>query len=375
MPASADTESRRNGPLSGVRVVEFAGLGPAPFCAMLLADLGANVVRVDRPGRGAASPTDVTSRGRPAVELDLKTPEGVAQAFQLLELADVAIEGFRPGVMERLGLGPDPVLARNPRLVYGRMTGWGQDGPLSHAAGHDINYIAITGALAAIGPAQGRPVPPLNLVGDYGGGALYLAVGVLSALLWRNQTGRGQVVDCAMCDGVTHLLSLFHGLSAAGHWTDRREANLLDGGAHFYGTYECADGRHVALGALEPQFYRELCRRAGLEPEDVARHDDPAVWDQMRGRFAAVFRQRTRDEWCALLEGTDACFAPVLGLAEAPNHPHLRARGTHIRIDDVVQAAPAPRFSESPTERPLPPPDQATPISDVLATWRRTRPS
>ncbi len=357
------------GPLTSLRIVEFAGLGPAPFAAMLLSDLGADIIRIDRPGRGASRPSDITNRGRRCVELNLKSAEDVRCALDLIAAADALIEGFRPGVMERLGLGPDPVMACNPRLVYGRMTGWGQDGPLSHAAGHDINYIAITGALAAIGPGGGRPVPPLNLVGDYGGGALYLAVGLLAAILSCRATGRGQVVDCAMCDGATHLLSLFHGLRAAGQWSDEREANLLDGGAHYYGTYACADGRYIAVGALEPQFYAELCRRAGLEPAVFADQGDASRWPDLRIRAAEVFRQRTRAQWCELLEGTDACFAPVLTMGEAPDHPHLRARGTHVEIAGVVQAAPTPRFSATPAPMPSAPPLAAVPVADVLREW------
>jgi alpha-methylacyl-CoA racemase len=368
-PAHGAAPSDRGGPLSGLRAVEFTGLGPAPFASMLLADLGADIVRIDRPGRGACLPTDITNRSRRSVELDLKTPSGVETALDLVARADILIEGFRPGVMERLGLGPEVALARNPRLVYGRMTGWGQSGPLSHAAGHDINYIALTGALAAIGPGDGRPVPPLNLVGDYGGGALYLVVGILSAMLSCRQTGKGQVVDCAMCDGVSHLLSLFHSLHAAGEWVERREANLLDGGAHFYGTYTCADGAFVAVGALEPQFYAELCRRAGLDPAVFADQEDRTRWPDLRARAAAIFRQRTRAEWCALLEGTDACFAPVLTLREAPEHPHMRARGTFVEIGGIVQAAPAPRFSLTPAPTPTQPPLAPTPASDVLLAW------
>ncbi|MDH7799183.1 MULTISPECIES: CaiB/BaiF CoA-transferase family protein [unclassified Beijerinckia] len=365
------TTSVRRGPLTGVRVVEFGGLGPAPFAAMLMADLGADVLRIDRPGKGASESHDITSRNRRYVELDLKRDADVASALALLEHANVLIEGFRPGVMERLGLGPDTALARNPKLVYGRMTGWGQTGPLAEAAGHDINYIAITGALGAIGPGQGRPVPPLNLVGDYGGGALYLVVGALSALLSSRETGRGQVIDCAMCDGVSHLLSLFHTFQAMGQWVDRREANLLDGGAHFYGTYECADGKYVAVGALEPQFYAELCKRAGLEAHFTNNQNDPVQWPALKRDIATLFRQRSRAEWCTILEGTDACFSPVLSLREAPEHPHLSARGSYIDLQGVKQAAPAPRFSGTPTALPLPPPKMPTSFIDALHAWSR----
>lgn len=371
MPEPRPTPAMQRGPLTGVRVVEFAGLGPAPFAAMLMADLGADVLRIDRPGKGASQPHDITSRNRRFVELDLKRDADVASALDLLEQADVLVEGFRPGVMERLGLGPDTVLQRNPKLVYGRMTGWGQSGPLAEAAGHDINYIAITGALGAIGPGQGRPVPPLNLVGDYGGGALYLVVGVLAALISSRQSGHGQVIDCAMCDGVSHLLSLFHTFQAMGQWQDRREANLLDGGAHFYGTYECADGQYIAIGALEPQFYAELCQRAGLESHFIKNQNDAAHWPALKQDMARLVRQRSRAQWCALLEGTDACFSPVLSLREAPDHPHLRARQTHIDVAGIRQAAPAPRFSRTPSAPPLPPPDKPTPFDVALNAWPR----
>jgi alpha-methylacyl-CoA racemase len=368
-PSSRDTvRPAKAGPLRGLRVVEFTGLGPAPFASMLLADLGADVVRIDRRGRAGCGPHDITNRGRRCIELDLKAPPDVESALHLVEMADVLIEGFRPGVMERLGLGPDIVLGRNPRLVYARMTGWGQTGPLSQAAGHDINYIAVTGALAAIGEAGGRPMPPLNLVGDYGGGALYLVVGILAGVLSCRETGRGQVIDCAMCDGVTHMLSLFHSLQAMGRWSDERESNLLDGGAHFYGTYACADGRYISVGALEPQFYAELCRRVGFD-DPPGSQDAQAMWPDLRRRMAALFKQRTRDEWCTLLEGTDACFAPVMSLSEAPQHHHLKARRTHIEVAGVVQSAPVPRFSLTEPSDPAPPPESATPLSDILRDW------
>lgn len=361
--------SRANGPLKGLRVVEFKGLGPGPFAAMMLSDMGADVVRVDRPG-GAEDPLDATARGRRTVALDLKSAAGVADALALIDRAEVVIEGFRPGVMERLGLGPDVALVRNPALVYGRMTGWGQDGPLAKAAGHDITYIAITGALAAIGPAGGPPVPPLNLVGDYGGGAMFLLGGVLAAVIEARASGCGQVVDAAMCDGTALLLSMFHTLAAQGRWEERRAANLLDGGAPFYTTYECADGRHVAVGPLEPQFYAELCRRAGLDDPAFAARDDKAGWPALRDRLAAVFRTRSRDDWCAQLEGTDACVAPVLTMGEAPGHPHLAARGTFTTVGDHLQAAPAPRFSRTPSAVQGPPADAPTTVDAVLSDWR-----
>jgi alpha-methylacyl-CoA racemase len=358
-----------SGPLSGVRIVEFAGIGPGPFASMLLADMGADVVRIDRPGFAGADVRDVTMRSRRVVALDLKNAAHRDQVLAMLDCADVLIEGFRPGVMERLGLGPDVVLARNERLVYGRMTGWGQEGPLAQAAGHDINYIALPGALAAIGTKQG-PVPPLNLVGDYGGGALYLVVGVLAAVIEARASGRGQVVDVAMCDGAASLLSLFFTLRARGIWQDERASNLLDGGAHFYRTYECADGRHVALGAIEPQFYEELCQLAGLDNPVFRDRNDKARWPDLSRRMEAVFKTRTRDEWCAILEGSDACFAPVLTMGEAPSHPHLAARSTFLDLDGVVQPAPAPRFSRTPSAVQSPPAKGPTEVADVIAEWQ-----
>jgi alpha-methylacyl-CoA racemase len=354
-----------SGPLAGLRVVEFAGIGPGPFAAMLLADMGADVVRIDRPGV-AARPHDITQRGRRVVTLDLKQPGDVAQALALLDATEALIEGFRPGVMERLGLGPEVVLGRNPRLVYGRMTGWGQDGPLAPTAGHDITYIAIAGALGAIGTA-GAPVPPLNLVGDYGGGALYLAMGMLAAVLAVRAGGRGQVVDCAISDCVINMLAMFHGMRAAGSWQDRREANMLDGGAHFYRTYECADGRHIAVGAIEPQFYAELRRIAGLEDAAFDAQRDPAAWPDLRERLAAVFRTRTRDEWTAAFDGSDACVAPVLGLGEAAEHPHNVARGAFVRRGGMVQPAAAPRFSGTAAQAGAAP--LACTAAAVLARW------
>ena len=343
------------GPLQGLRIVELAGIGPGPMATMLLADLGAEVIRIDRlepSGLGLAmSPRhDINARNRRSVALDLKAPAGVAAALRLIERADVLIEGWRPGVAERLGLGPADCHARQPGLVYGRMTGFGQDGPLAKAAGHDINYIALTGALHAIGPraeAGGKPVPPLNLVGDYGGGALYLAFGVLAAVFERQRSGRGQVVDAAMVDGAASLMSIFHGLQAAGSFNAPRGGNLLDGGAPFYDTYETADARHVALGALEPKFFAELLRRLGLPESFAARQYDRRAWPELRAAITAVVRTKTRDEWCAQLEGSDACFAPVLALDEAAAHPHARARRTYIEIEGVVQPGPAPRFGRS----------------------------
>ncbi|MBV8661584.1 MAG: CoA transferase [Hyphomicrobiales bacterium] len=358
----------RSGPLAGLRIVEFAGIGPGPFAAMLLADMGADVVRLDRPSGSDPYSRNVIARGRPRVAADLKDPLEIERVLGLLDSADALIEGFRPGVMERLGLGPDVVLARNPRLVYGRMTGWGQSGPLAQAAGHDINYIAVTGALAAIGDDDG-PVPPLNLVGDYGGGSLYLVAGLLAALLSAARTGEGQVVDCAIADGAASLMAMFSELSSQGRWSDRRGANLLDGGAPFYRAYACADGRHIALGALEPQFYALFRKLVGLADDpDFDRRDDPAVWPQLRAKLAALFLTRTREEWSRLLEGTDACFAPVLTLAEAPDHPHLAARGTFVTIDGVTQPAPAPRFSRTPSA--IGPIGETATLDEVLEAWR-----
>jgi alpha-methylacyl-CoA racemase len=341
------------GPLAGLRVIELASIGPGPLCAMLLADLGADVVRIDRvepSGLGVpmAPRFDVAGRGRRSLALDLKREAGRDAALRLIDRADVLIEGWRPGVAERLGLGPETCAARNPGLVYGRMTGYGQTGPLAQAAGHDINYLALIGALHAIGPAQGKPVPPLNLVADYGGGALYLAFGLMAALFERQRSGRGQVVDAAMVDGASSLMSIFHGLQAAGQWDDRaRGANLLDGGAPFYDTYATSDGRHVALGALEPKFFAELAQRIGLPERFVKRQYDRRLWPEMRATIAAILATRTRDEWGALLEGSDACLAPVLSLTEAPRHPHAQARAAFADVGGVTQPAPAPRFSRS----------------------------
>ncbi len=360
------------GPLQGLRVIELASIGPGPMCAMLLADMGADVVRVDRTEpSGLGVPIDkrfeVTGRSRRSVALDLKNPAGRDAVLRLVERADVLIEGFRPGVAEKLGLGPGDCHARNPRLVYGRMTGFGQTGPLAQAAGHDLNYIALTGALDAIGPAGAKPVPPLNLVGDYGGGALYLAMGLLAALHERQSSGCGQVVDAAMVDGAASLMSIFYGLHAGGRWGEPRGENLLDGGAPFYDTYETADGRHVSIGALEPKFFAELVQRIGLDARFVARQYDRRAWPELRAALAAALRSKTRAEWCALLEGTDACFAPVLSLDEAPAHAHAAARGGFVELDGVVQPGPAPRFSRSGSRTPQPPPAVGAHTDALLA--------
>jgi alpha-methylacyl-CoA racemase len=349
------------GPLAGLRVVELAGLGPSPFAAMLLADLGADVVRIDRPGPGAQlggdAARDVLNRGRRSLAVDLKSPAGRNLVLELLGRSDVLLEGFRPGVAERLGLGPADCEAVNPRLVYGRMTGWGQDGPLAPYAGHDIDYIAVTGALWATGRPPDRPVPPLNLVGDFGGGGMFLAFGVMCALFEARTSGRGQVVDAAMVDGTAVLTSIIWGLRAQGIWGSERGANAFDTGAPWYEVYECADGRFLAVGAIEPQFYAELVARTGYDDGGLGQYD-AASWPEQKKRWAALLRTRPRDEWARLLEHTDACAAPVLAWDEAPRHPHLAARGTFTEVDGVTQPAPAPRFSRtaaSPPTRPATP--------------------
>lgn len=341
------------GPLEGVKIIEMAGIGPAPFAAMLLADMGADVVRIERPTASDLGVTipprfDVYNRNKRSIVVDLKSEAGLAAALRMVGEADILIEGFRPGVMERLGLGPAVCLGANPALVYGRMTGWGQDGVLSHTAGHDLNYIALTGALHAIGPRDGDPTVPLNLVGDLGGGALYLAMGVLAGLVNARVSGRGQVVDAAIVDGTASMMSMFHALRQMGAWADRRGENLLDGGAHFYGVYETRDGGHVSVAAIEGRFYRELIQRLGLAGEDLPSQHDRRHWPAMRERFAALFRTRTRDEWTAVFEGSDACFAPVLDLEEAGAHPVAADRGMFDTLDGVLQPKPAPRFSRTP---------------------------
>jgi alpha-methylacyl-CoA racemase len=362
--AMASTQ-RASGPLTGVRIVEFAGIGPGPFACMLLADMGAEVVTLDRVG-AKKNLKSVAGRGRKVVELDLKDKASIAQVLDLLASADALIEGFRPGVMERLGLGPDVVLAKNPRLVYGRMTGWGQEGPLAQAAGHDINYISVTGALSAIGPKE-KPAPPLNLVGDFGGGALYLVVGVLAALLEAKKSGKGQVVDAAMCDGAASLMSMFFDMMAAGRWIEGRESNFLDGGAHFYGVYECACGNFVSIGSIEPQFYALLRQLAGLTDAGFDAQMDRKAWPALKRKLIDVFKTKTREEWCKLMEGTDVCFAPVLTMAEAPDHPHMAARKIFVNRHGVTQPAPAPRFSRTPSA--IREPEKAD-IASLASEWR-----
>ena len=362
------------GPLNGLKVVEFAGIGPGPFCGMLLSDLGADVVRIDRKTGpvGGSRPTvdrfSVTARGRRSIALDLKHPDAVETCLKLMDRADIAFEGFRPGVMERLGLGPDVALKRNPKLVYGRMTGWGQTGPLANAAGHDINYIALIGALHAIG-GKDKPVPPLNLVGDFGGGALYLAFGMLAALTHARATGQGQVVDAAMTDGAASLMAMFYGFRALGMWTGQRSDNMLDGGAHFYDTYKCADGEWVALGAIEPQFYALLREKAGLTDPEFDKQMSRGDWPALKAKLVAVFAGKTRAEWCAIMEGTDICFAPVLSLDEAPKHPHNVARQTFVEVEGVAQPAPAPRFSATPGAIQAPPPGVGAHTEAALTDW------
>ncbi len=339
------------GPLRGIRIIEMAGIGPGPFCAMMLSDLGAEVIRLDRLSlKGSGERANVLSRGRRSLAVDLKTEQGAAIALEMIDQADALVEGFRPGVMERLGLGPEICLERNPRLVYGRMTGWGQHGPLAKAAGHDINYISIGGALGAMGHADRPPPPPLNLIGDFGGGAMYLLCGILAALVERQQSGRGQVIDAAMTDGTASLLSPFYGLLAMGMWTTERHSNRLDGGAPFYGSYECADGKYISIGSLEPQFYALLLEKAGIDDPRFELQYARENWQEMREKLAAIFLRKTREQWCELMEGTDVCFAPVLDLAEAPKHPHNKARETFVDYAGVLQPAPAPRFSRTPGE-------------------------
>ena len=342
------------GPLEGIKVVEFAGIGPGPFCCMLLSDMGADVVRIDRTepadlGTPTESKFNLLTRGRRSIALDLKKPADIEVAKALVAKADALVEGFRPGVMERLGLGPDACLKLNPRLVYGRMTGWGQEGPLALAAGHDINYISLVGALNAIGLKNGPPVPPLNLVGDFGGGALYLVVGVLAALLEASKSGKGQVVDAAMCDGAASLMSMFFDMTAIGRWVEGREQNFLDGGAHFYGVYECSCGNFISIGSIEPQFYALLRQHAGLSDAGFDAQMDPKAWPKLKEKLTEVFKSKTREDWCKIMEGTDICFAPILTMAEAPKHPHNAAREIFVTRHGVTQPAPAPRFSRTPS--------------------------
>jgi len=363
-----------SGPLTGAKVLEIAGIGPGPFCGMLLADMGADVLRVDRLqasdlGLPVEPKYDIMARGRRSIALDLKQPESIQTVLALAARADALIEGFRPGVTERLGLGPAACLARNPRLVYGRITGWGQDGPLAQAAGHDINYIALSGALHAIGRKGEAPVPPLNLVGDFGGGGMYLAFGIACALYEARASGKGQVIDAAMSEGAAHLMAIFYGRMAAGQWQDQRGVNALDTGAPWYNVYETADGKHVAIGSVEDRFYAELLQRLGLDPQTLPGQFEFQRWPELRAAFSAAFKKKTRDEWCREMEGTDACFAPVLSLAEAPQHPHNKARGAFVDVDGVTQPAPAPRYSRTPGAIPRGAPRRGEGGAQALADW------
>lgn len=371
LPATDDTAQAFTGPLTGLRVVELAGMGPGPHAAMLLADQGADVVRVERvpPSPETGDPGDQLLRGRRIVVADLKSPEGRETALALAEQADVLIEGFRPGVAERLGLGPSDCAVRNPGLVYARMTGWGQTGPLASSAGHDVNYLALTGALDAIGRAGERPVIPLNLVGDFGGGSLYLVVGILSALFERQSSGLGQVVDAAIVDGAAHLSQMIWSQRARGRWNDARGTNRLDTGAPFYDVYRTADGGHIAVGALEPRFYREFVTRLGLDPDALPAQDDRSGWPMLRERFAAAFASRSREEWAGLFEGSDACATPVLAFDEVASHPHMAERAVIVDVGGVPQPAPAPRLSRTPAGPPRRPPQTTHDAEAVLASW------
>jgi alpha-methylacyl-CoA racemase len=346
------------GPLSGIRIIELSGIGPGPFCGMMLADMGAEVIRIDRPGGNPSSEGghDILFRNRRAVAVNLKHPDGVKTVLKLCEKADAIFEGYRPGVAERLGVGPAQCMAANPKLVYGRMTGWGQTGPLAQSAGHDINYIALTGALHAIGRRGEKPLPPLNLVGDFGGGGMLLAFGMVCALLEAQRSGKGQVVDAAMVDGAAALMAMFYGLKANGLYNGQRGANLLDTGAHFYDVYETKDGKHVSIGSIEPQFYALLCQKANLPADPFAAQFNMAQWPQMKEKIAEIFKQKTRAEWCELMEGTDVCFAPVLDMGEAPKHQHALARQAFHEVKGVTHPAPAPRFSRTATHSNVPRP-------------------
>jgi alpha-methylacyl-CoA racemase len=357
------------GPLAGLRVIELKGIGPGPYAGMLLADMGAEVIVVERSrqpnGIATASEKDVNSRGKKSIALNLKNKKGVETLLKLVEGADMLIEGFRPGVVEKLGVGPEACHARNPGLIFGRITGWGQTGPLAKVAGHDINYISIAGALGSIG-TRDKPIPPLNLVGDYAGGSLFLVMGMLAALNERNQSGKGQVIDAAISDGTANLMSVFYSLYNMGQWTPNRASNLLDGGAHFYDTYETADGKFVSIGSIEPQFYQLLIEKAELDPEQFSNQNDSSNWPELKEAFKKVFRTKSREQWCELLEGTDACFAPVLDFLEAPKHPHNIARSTFIEIDGAVQPGIAPKFSRSDCVIPAPPNAEGSDTESVL---------
>lgn len=364
--------SPKSGPLSGLKIVEIGGIGPGPFTAMMLSDMGADIIRVDRPGKPAIDrdpKKQVNNRGRLSVAVDLKKPGGAEAVLRLIDQADGLIEGFRPGVMEKLGLGPDVCIERNPKLVYGRMTGWGQDGPMAKAAGHDINYISISGALAAIGEKGGGPVPPLNLVGDFGGGGMLLAFGLVCGLLNAKTTGKGQVVDAAMSEGAATLMSSMYGMYGTGFWKDDRGSNWLDGGCFYYGAYECSCGNYISIGSIEPQFYALLLEKTGIDDPAFKDQHDRDAWEPRKKIMAEVFRSKSRDEWCEIMEGSDVCFAPVLTMGEAPNHPHNKARGAFVEIDGIVQPAPSPRFSATPAGTPGSPPAPGEHSTQALGDW------
>ena len=359
------------GPLKGVKIIEFGGIGPGPFCAMMLSDMGADVIRIERKGQLSLTEPkyDVMMRNRRSVGIDLRKPEGSAAVLKMVARVDALQEGFRPGVMEKLGLGPDICLEINPALVYGRMTGWGQEGPLARAAGHDINYISLSGALHTFGGKGQKPVAPLNLVGDFGGGGMLLAFGMVCALFEAQKSGRGQVVDAAMVDGSAALMAMIYGLRAAGFWADERGVNLLDGGAHFYDTYETADGKYISVGAIEPQFYQLLLQHAGIEDPGFKDQLDPKKWPSLKEKITEVFKTKSRDDWCRIMEGTDICFAPVLSLDEAPDHPHNRERKTFVEVEGVIQPAPTPRFSQTPPELKSSPPTPGEHTKAVLGEF------
>ncbi len=358
------------GPLEGIKVLEIASIGPGPFCAMMLSDLGAQVIRIDRKELVGTGDSRISlNRGRKSLALDLKQPEAIETVLRMIETADMLVEGFRPGVMERLGLGPETCLSRNPRLIFGRMTGWGQTGPMAQAAGHDINYISLAGALHAMGHEDRAPTPPLNLVGDFGGGAMYLLAGLLAAYIEAQKSGQGQVVDAAMTDGTASLLTAFFGLRALGRWTDQRASNYLDGGAHYYGCYTCSDGKFISIGSIEPKFYALLLDKLDIEDDEFQAQNERDCWSTLRGKLETLFLTRTRDDWCAILENTDVCFAPVLSMAEAPGHPHNIARKTFVEVDGVTQPAPAPRFSRTQGEIQGPAARVGEHSEEVLKEW------